>query len=833
MGKMVAELPEQSRRGLMWLKASTLSLLSLTIVVAIMFGWLQSSSSTAFSQTADYSLKWEVSGAPTQGRVGLQMTFASVKITNTGNQKWLSSGTEAVRLGYRWFSTDNQLIPATGDTAWEDLRAALPSDIPPGGSVIFPDFQVAVPIKAGDYLLHLDLVQGISGWFATKGASDYPIRVTVLPKDTTSPTATIAPLPLFQVSTVFTLTWSGTDDKDGSGIANYDLQYKALGDPAWTDWLQGTTQTSASFSGDNGKVYLFRVRATDKAGNTGSYPDNAQTSTRINILPPTARIDTLEAVSPTAFLVRWSGFDSVDGSDNQLFDVQFKDGDNGSWQDWQNATPGTAAVFQGVSGHTYYFRCRATNYAGQRSEYSDTAQASTTVNQVLDSLYTSQVPVTVQTTTITSTATVTATTTPASSLTASVSVSETSTPSVTVTSSVGVSGTVATGTAVTPSLTVTASVGVSDTVSNVPSSTTPALPALTTTATAAPTVTSTTPAAAGPQTSIFPLAVKNGDASLGTTGIVIQNSGSDALDVFVRFSDQKGAPITTTVNGASVKTSPDQAQTLSRVATVLVTVPPMSSQTVWTGNLAVSAYNGWATLTASGPFQATAVRLPKAGQSVEYVPATAASTLYLPYLKKAGTTSSSYINLANPNATPADIEITYYDASSGQVVATEKHQLAMLGSTRLSLAGLSLSGSATTFNGSAVISASVPVAASIELPQVDGSVATYNALTKTGNVVSPLVFYKNTSDVSSALLVQNTAKVPTSVKVEYLDESGATVGSVTKDVAGNGSVVVGQDGLKDQNSFSGRVRVSVANGSIAAIAVGGSSQLQAANQQFP
>ncbi len=806
MGETVG-LPGRVRLSL---KLATMWIAGGLIVLSVLAGWLHTGTRAALSQVGDYGLKWEVADAPTTGRVGLRMTFSSIKISNTGNQKWLSSGNDAARLGYRWFYPDGKPVPATGDTAWKDLRASLPDDIPPGGSIIFPDFQVAVPAKADSYVLHLDMGQGTDGWFATKGASDYTLKVNVAPTDSIPPIATVTFLPLFQVSTNFTVTWSGMDDPDGSGIATYDLQYKIFGDGNWTDWRQGTPQTSALFSGDNARVYLFRARATDKAGNVGTYPATEQASTHVSILPPSARVVALPALSPSVFLVRWSGFDSVDGSDNQLFDVQFMDSGSGTWQDWQNATPGTGAIFKGLSGHSYYFRCRATNYAGLRSEYTEAAQATTQVNSILDSTYNALADNTAPIPATAPTVTVSGTLTPVPSLTVAPTVSQTvaTTPALPPLPTSTVTGVVTTE--VTATTTVSATATVSQTVA-------PASPLQT--------------------SAIFPLAVKNGDDNTGTSGIVIENPGDSPLDVFLRFSDHNGAPITTTVNGVSVKTSPDQAQQASRIATLLVTVPPKANQTVWAGNLPVAAYNGWVALSAGSPFKATAVRLPKAGQPLTYAAPTPATRMYLPYFKKAGPTGSTFINLANPNTAPADVQITYYDANNGQIIATKTFQVPILGSLRIATFGLATSNQSNAaseerLSGSAIISANVPLAASVELPQADGSYSTYAALTKISDVASSTLFYKDLNGIGTALAIQNAAKDRAAVKIEYFDMNGRAVGTDNITVPAYGrAVVVSQDVFPAQPNFQGQARVSSANGNLAVVAIGGPAGLS--SQQFP
>lgn len=851
MGKMAA-----GRIVRNWRRVGGTSFLGLLLIVAALFWFLQAASGVAFSQASAYGLKWNVPNPPTEGRAGLKLTFSTVQVTNEGTQDWISNGSNAVTLGYRWYTTDNKFVTPVGDTYWQDLRADLPKDIPPGGSVIFPDFQVSVPAKPGNYVLHLDLVQGSSGWFAEKGATDFTTKITVVAKDTTPPTASVLMLPLFEVSTVFTVTWNGDDGKDGSGVANYDVQYQVLGNSDWTDWLLNTSQTAAQFSGENGKIYNFRARAVDKAGNIGKYSDNAQTTTRINILPPSARVASLQVQSPSVFLVRWSGFDSVDGSDNQIFDVQYKDGDNGTWQDWISSTPATAAVFKGEAGHTYYFRCRATNYAGLRSDYSDTPQASTTVNPILDAGYSSQV-VSATVVTISATNTVTATASPTVTATQAPSASTTATASTTptvtdvLTGTVTPSGTAASGDAahlvvlaladdVSGTATITTSIGASQPLTNTPGAnpmitpTTTASATVTATASATPTAT-TTPAASGPQTTVFPLAVKNGTDDTGTSGIVVQNPSQNPLDVFVRFYDANGAPVTTTVNGVSSKTTPDQAQTISRIATKLITVPPNSSQTIWDSVIPVNAYNGWILLSADSGFNAWEVRLPKVGQPVTYASPTLSTTLYLPYLKKAGPTASSYVDLANPNTTPATVQITYYAAGNGQVVATEKLEIPMLGSLRLNTNNLigDTNSAVSGFTGSAVITSTQALAGSVELPLADGTYASYPALVNAATTTGPLAFYSQATGYSSAVVIQNVSKQAASVKLDFVDGNGNSVASSTESVPAHSQVVVGQNALSSQPSFVGSVKATSDGAAIALVTIAGSSNLQANNQQFP
>jgi len=97
-------------------------------------------------------------------------------------------------------------------------------------------------------------------------------------------------------------------------------------------------------------------------------------------LPPQARVDPLSPwVATTSFTVTWSGEDIWEGIVS--YDVQVRDGYEGAWTDWLTSTAATSSVFTGLHGHTYFFRARALDAAGNRGTFDDGewGQAFTTV----------------------------------------------------------------------------------------------------------------------------------------------------------------------------------------------------------------------------------------------------------------------------------------------------------------------------------------------------------------------------------------------------------------------------------------------------------------------
>src|SRR4029077_20085344 len=83
--------------------------------------------------------------------------------------------------------------------------------------------------------------------------------------DVVAPTSSVNAL---SASTVapgsFTVSWTGSDNSGGSGIAS-NCVYVSDNGGAYSAWLTGSTANSASFSGKDGHTYRFFSLATDNA----------------------------------------------------------------------------------------------------------------------------------------------------------------------------------------------------------------------------------------------------------------------------------------------------------------------------------------------------------------------------------------------------------------------------------------------------------------------------------------------------------------------------------------------------------------------------------------
>lgn len=197
--------------------------------------------------------------------------------------------------------------------------------------------------------------------------------------DTTPPTSSLQPLPQWSRGS-FTVSWSGSDNPGGSGIRNFDVQFRANGG-SWQNWQTQTTNTSATFNGQNGVLYEFRVRATDNANNVQPFPSSPQVATTVDTIAPNATMQALPQFTfNDQFTVSWTGFDQQPGSGIVGFDVQFQV-DGGAWQNFRTNTSDTSGQFTAASqGSTYGFRARAIDRAGNVQDWSPTAQTSTIIS---------------------------------------------------------------------------------------------------------------------------------------------------------------------------------------------------------------------------------------------------------------------------------------------------------------------------------------------------------------------------------------------------------------------------------------------------------------------
>ncbi len=165
------------------------------------------------------------------------------------------------------------------------------------------------PIIATDQVSETDPTQGTD-----------PSKEALVTIDAGPPASAVAPLPAVTTTTGFTVSWSGSDDAVGSGIAGYNIYVSDNGGP-YTLFTSGDSSGSATFTGQNGHTYGFYSIATDNVGNQETAKSVPDTSTTVNA-----------PVTET-----WSG----GGADNN-----WSTGEN--WSSLATPDPGDSVAFQGA-----------------------------------------------------------------------------------------------------------------------------------------------------------------------------------------------------------------------------------------------------------------------------------------------------------------------------------------------------------------------------------------------------------------------------------------------------------------------------------------------------
>ena len=98
--------------------------------------------------------------------------------------------------------------------------------------------------------------------------------------DSEAPTSAVQPLPATVDREAFAVSWSGSDAE--SGVKSYDV-FVSVDDRPFTLWLDDTTDTEATYTGEDGKTYSFYSVATDNLGHVELVSATGQASTTVNL----------------------------------------------------------------------------------------------------------------------------------------------------------------------------------------------------------------------------------------------------------------------------------------------------------------------------------------------------------------------------------------------------------------------------------------------------------------------------------------------------------------------------------------------------------------------
>jgi RHS repeat-associated protein len=203
-------------------------------------------------------------------------TIDATNVDGTPLQVQISANLDEGTWVVTW--TFLSLDPATGLAPADAVAGFLPVDDATGRGQAFVHYTIQP--KA-----NLATGTTISAQAIVVFDSNSPLNTNTAANtlDAGPPTSSVSPLPAVVNSTSFAVSWSGADDKGGSGIATYDV-YVSVDGGAFTPWLTATAQTTATNTGSFDHTYAFFSVATDNLGHREATPAAAEAST--TLAPP-------------------------------------------------------------------------------------------------------------------------------------------------------------------------------------------------------------------------------------------------------------------------------------------------------------------------------------------------------------------------------------------------------------------------------------------------------------------------------------------------------------------------------------------------------------------
>ena len=253
--------------------------------------------------------------------------------------------------------------PATGTWPTDPYAGFLPPDDESGlgeGRIVY-SVRPRVGVPGGTVVANQASIV-----FDTNPAIETPVVKNTI--DAGVPSSAVVPLLAEIVETEFVVSWTGSDDAGGSGIASYDV-YSSDNGGLPTLWQSATTATSAVFTGQPGHTYRFYSIAIDNVGHTEAAPASADAQVTV----VTNRVPTNITLSGTSIAENQSAgtivgtLNTTDPDVGDTFAYTLVPGigsaDNASFEIVGNQLK-TAVRFDYEARTNYSIRVRATDAGG-------------------------------------------------------------------------------------------------------------------------------------------------------------------------------------------------------------------------------------------------------------------------------------------------------------------------------------------------------------------------------------------------------------------------------------------------------------------------------------
>lgn len=309
---------------------------------------------------------WNFSVAEGGVTIG-DITFYNVNTNNTHFCVPITYGGVQAPEVYAWINTATD---GSENGEWRMLDHYGPSAPPDCTQSNYHGWWIRSPVyETGNHLVRINAIKRDSGANATR-TTNYNIAYIAPP----SPQL-IAPATFNNNGTWFNSLTSAFQWNLALRTESQQLRVSTNPD-MWNDPTPlldvpldaVTTAYTHTFSQDNAPLY-WGIRAINS---TGSTPSAGNVWFGIDRVVPMCSVQTpVTTTYETFFQVNWSGTDNSAGI--STFDIQYLDSGRSEWSDWLSVPVSkTYELFIGQPGHTYAFRCRATDNANNTGDYPTT-----------------------------------------------------------------------------------------------------------------------------------------------------------------------------------------------------------------------------------------------------------------------------------------------------------------------------------------------------------------------------------------------------------------------------------------------------------------------------
>jgi len=229
------------------------------------------------ARATDLAGNLEISPPQHSWTIDISIEYPSLLLTDLDSDSSLYTNEKTVKItifndeeATSWLLSENETEIENSELSWQDEKP----------------LEFTLSEEGGQKTVYL--------WIKDEGGNVSSKISDLITLDTTSPFVQFNSLDSIQKSTDFSVSWTGEDLI--SGIVEYHLNFREESEIESEDW-QAVAEKSYQFSGQNGNIYYFKIRAKDNAGNLSDWSIEVSTQIQrpiLGILPESLEFEAIE-----------------------------------------------------------------------------------------------------------------------------------------------------------------------------------------------------------------------------------------------------------------------------------------------------------------------------------------------------------------------------------------------------------------------------------------------------------------------------------------------------------------------------------------------------------